>query len=55
MLPPMLNAGNVENTGFEIELGWKDKIGDLALTLLIPTSQLSKNELTYLDPIIDKN
>ena len=48
-----LNAGNVENVGFEIELGWKDKIGDLAYSVNANFATV-KNELTYLDPIIDK-
>jgi len=48
-----LNAGNVENVGLEIELGWKDKIGDLAYSVNTNLSTV-KNKLTYLDPIIDK-
>ena len=48
-----INAGNVKNSGLEIELGWKDKIGDLTYSVNANFATL-KNELTYLDPSIDK-
>lgn len=48
-----INAGNVKNTGLEIELGWKDKIGDLTYSVNANFATL-KNELTYLNPTIDK-
>ena len=48
-----LNAGNVKNTGLEIELGWKDKIGDFTYSINANLATL-KNELTYLDPITDR-
>jgi TonB-linked SusC/RagA family outer membrane protein len=46
-----INGGNVDNTGLEIELGWKDKIGDLTYSVNANMSTL-KNEVSYLDPII---
>jgi TonB-linked SusC/RagA family outer membrane protein len=48
-----INAGDVKNTGLEFELGWKDKIGDLTYSVNANAATL-KNELTYLDPRIDK-
>ena len=45
-----INAGEVENTGIEVELGWKDKIGkDINYSISSNFATL-KNELTYLDP-----
>jgi TonB-linked SusC/RagA family outer membrane protein len=44
----VLNAGDVDNTGLEFVLGWKDKIGDLTYSVNANMSTL-KNELTYLD------
>lgn len=44
-----LNAGNVENRGFEIELGWKDKPNkDFSYSINANLATL-KNEVTYLD------
>jgi TonB-linked SusC/RagA family outer membrane protein len=48
-----LNAGNVENNGFEFELGWKNMIGELTYSVNANFATV-KNELTYLDPITDK-
>ena len=48
----VLNAGNVDNTGLEFELGWRDTAGDLSYSINANFSTL-KNELTYLDPTID--
>jgi len=47
-----INGGDVKNTGFEIELGWKDKIGGLTYSVNANLATL-KNELTYLDPSTD--
>ena len=48
-----LNAGDVENSGLELELGWKDKIGsDLHYSVNANMATL-KNELTYLNPTVD--
>ena len=49
----MANAGEVLNRGFEIELGWKDKIGDFNYSINANMATLH-NELTYLDPTVDK-
>lgn len=48
-----LNAGNVTNKGFEIEIGWKDKLGDLSYSVNANFATL-KNELSYLNPITKK-
>ncbi len=44
-----INAGNVENKGFELELGWRDHIGDFNYSVRGNFSTLS-NEVTFLDP-----
>lgn len=49
----VINAGNVLNTGFEFELGWKDKVGDFNYSVNANLATV-KNELTYLDPRTDK-
>lgn len=46
-----LNAGKVENKGFEMELSWKDKIGDVTYGISGNLATL-KNNVTYLDPSI---
>jgi TonB-linked SusC/RagA family outer membrane protein len=51
--PPM-NAGNVQNTGFELELGWRDDIGDFTYGVNANLATL-KNKVTYLDPSISDN
>ena len=48
-----INAGKVVNKGLEIELGWKDKIGDLTYSLNANAATL-KNEVTYLDKTVDR-
>lgn len=48
-----VNAGNVENKGFEFDLSWKDKIGDFNYSISGNLATLS-NEVTYLDPTIDR-
>ena len=48
-----LNAGEVQNSGFEVELSWKDRIGDLSYGISANLATL-KNEVTYLDPSIDR-
>ncbi len=49
----VINAGDVENSGLEIELGWKDKIGgDLHYSANFNLATL-KNELTYLNDMVD--
>lgn len=48
-----INAGNVHNSGFEFELGWKDNIGDFSYSVNANLSTL-KNEVTYLDPSVSR-
>ena len=48
-----INAGNVENKGFELELGWRDHIGDFNYGIRGNFSTLS-NEVTYIDPSITR-
>lgn len=44
-----LNAGNVTNSGFEFDLGWRDQIGDFGYSINANIATL-KNKVTYLDP-----
>ena len=46
-----VNAGSVLNQGVELELSWKDNIGDFNYSISGNVSKL-KNEVTYLDPSI---
>ncbi len=46
-----VNAGNVENKGWEFDLGWKDKVGDFTYGINANFSTL-ENKVTYLDPSI---
>ena len=48
-----INAGNVENKGFEFDLGWRDHIGDFGYGIRANLSTL-KNEVTYIDPSITR-
>jgi len=48
-----LNAGNVLNQGVELELSWRDQIGDLRYSISGNISTL-KNRVTYLDPSITR-
>jgi len=48
-----INAGNVENKGFEFELGWRDHIGDFSYGIRGNLSTLS-NKVTYIDPSITR-
>ena len=48
-----INAGNVENKGFELELGWRDHIGDFNYGIRANLSTLS-NKVTYIDPSITR-
>ena len=50
-VPSPLNAGDVENKGFELELKWQDNIGDFHYSIGGNMATL-KNEVTYLDPSI---
>ena len=46
-----MNSGSVRNTGVELELGWKDTIGDFGYGI---SGNLSRNanKVTYLDPTL---
>ena len=48
-----INAGNVENKGFEFELGWRDQIKDFRYGIRANLSTLT-NEVTYIDPSITR-
>ena len=48
-----INAGNVKNKGFELELGWRDHIGDFSYGIRGNFSTLT-NEVTYIDPSITR-
>ncbi len=43
----IVNAGEISNKGFELELGWKDRIGDFGYNISGNFSTLS-NKVTYL-------
>lgn len=44
-----VNAGSIENSGVEFEMGWKDSIGDFHYSINGNLATL-KNKVTYLDP-----
>ena len=46
-----VNAGAINNTGFEFELGWQDHIGDFGYSINANLSTL-KNTVTYLEPSV---
>ena len=46
-----VNAGSVNNTGWEFELGWQDTIGDFHYSINGNLSTL-KNRVTYLEPSV---
>ncbi len=48
-----INAGNVENKGFEFELGWKDNIKGFRYGISANLATLS-NKVTYLDPSLQR-
>jgi len=48
-----INAGEVENSGLEVELTWKDHIGDFRYSISGNFATL-KNKATYLDPSITR-
>ena len=48
-----MNAGNVENSGWEFDLGWRDQIGAFTYSIKGNIATL-KNEVTYLDPSIPR-
>ena len=48
-----VNAGSVMNRGLEIELGWRDQIGDFSYSVNANMATLS-NKVTYLDPTVGR-
>ena len=48
-----VNAGDVENKGWEFDLSWKDQKGDFKYSVTANLATLS-NEVTYLDHSIDR-
>lgn len=48
-----MNAGDVSNKGWEIELGWRDRIGDFSYSVRANLATL-KNKVTYLDPSLTR-
>ena len=48
-----VNAGAVNNKGFEVEIGWRDQIGDFSYSINANASWL-KNKMTYLDPLVGR-
>ncbi|MCD8312575.1 MAG: TonB-dependent receptor [Bacteroidales bacterium] len=48
-----INAGNVSNRGYELNLGWKDTAGDFFYSINANMSTL-RNRVTYLDPSLTR-
>ena len=48
-----LNAGNVENSGFEFDINWKDQIGDFGYSISANLATL-KNRVTYIYPTLSR-
>lgn len=48
-----MNAGDVSNKGWEIELGWRDHVGDFNYSIRTNVATL-KNKVTYIDPSITR-
>lgn len=48
-----INAGEIENSGLEVEFSWKDNIGDFQYGISGNIATL-KNKATYLDPSITR-
>jgi len=46
-----VNAGSINNTGLEFELGWQDHIGDFGYSINANLSTL-QNKVTYLEPSV---
>ena len=51
--PSPINAGNVTNKGWDIDLSWKDAIGDFRYGITGNIGFL-KNKVSYLDPTINR-
>ena len=48
-----INAGSVNNQGVELELGWRDHIGELGYSINANAAWL-KNMVTYLEPTVGR-
>ena len=48
-----INAGDVENKGFEFEVGWRDRINDFEYSVTANIATVD-NEVTYLDPSVER-
>jgi TonB-linked SusC/RagA family outer membrane protein len=48
-----VNAGAVNNRGLELEIGWRDQIGDFSYSINANAAFL-KNKMTYLDPLVGR-
>src|SRR5574344_2023914 len=48
-----INAGKVENSGLELEMGWRDQIGDFSYSINGNLATLH-NMVTYLDPSVTR-
>jgi len=48
-----VNAGDIENQGFELELGWQDRKGDFSYGIRGNISTL-KNKVTYIHPTLSE-
>ncbi len=48
-----LNAGNIDNTGFEFDLGWRDQKGDFSYSINANLATL-KNEVTDIYPTLSR-
>ena len=46
-----VNAGNVLNSGFEFDLGWKDRVGEFGYSISANLATLN-NKVTYLTPAL---
>ncbi len=50
---PFVNAGDVTNTGFEFELGYRKRSGAFNYNVNLNFTTI-KNEVTYLNPLLDR-
>jgi len=48
-----VNAGAVNNRGLELEIGWRDQIGDFSYSINANAAWL-KNKMTYLEPLVGR-
>lgn len=48
-----MNAGDVSNKGWELELGWRDRVGDFSYGIRGNLATLT-NKVTYIDPSITR-